>query len=272
MQDGALSLLRICLDQVGIDQLIEIADPQVGLDPEAFAVLHAYAMPQLAGTVTYLFQEAGFGNIGFRLARIIVEELGLKAADRFHFLLKAGRDINDQVGLGKAILDIVEYFFRAPCGLCLPFPFGFDLAQAAEEAGIGDQSPGPTMIGMPVGQGIGQYNLWLVMTQYPDDLQLVLLVVFEEAVGHFQVSPHRQAQYRGRSLCFIIAALYGAARAQLSFGKVQHTGSLSFADMVDQGTGAAQLHIIGVGAYGEYMQFHALPLSPGFFFPGAAQN
>jgi hypothetical protein len=87
-------------------------------------------------------------------------------------------DVYNQVGRYMPVLYIMVHVFWAPgCLRIAGVVKGFDPAQPRQKAGVSSQFCAFSMVGMPVADGIGQYDFRAQLADFADNGQLVLAIV-----------------------------------------------------------------------------------------------
>jgi hypothetical protein len=178
-------------------------------------------------------------------------ELGTVSFYGCHPLFKGFADIYQEIGFMVPVLHVVEDELGSPFILwCTRIVQGDDLLQSGQEAGIRYQVTCPSVVGMPVVEDISDDDLGSVFPYDRYELHLVRFIVSEEAIAHAQILPDGQSHDPGGNGGFGIPCRHGTAGAQFSFGEVYHTGGLPVSLLVDERSGTAQFHIIGMYADG----------------------
>ena len=160
--------------------------------------------------------------------------------------------INQQVGFVVPVLQVMKNVFRAPLILFVAlFVVCFYFNKPRKEACVCDKMAGPAVVGMAIVENVAEDDIGAVFADGGDEPELMLLIIFEKAVSHFQVFAHFNADDLCCIRSFGVPCFSRSPRAQLSLGKIDNACLFTIFYFIDQYTGAPEFHIVGMNADGE---------------------
>jgi 5-(carboxyamino)imidazole ribonucleotide mutase len=162
----------------------------------------------------------------------------------------------------------MKYVFRPPGLLFFFIILRNHFAQAAQKCGIGYQLGAPAMVGVSVFGGIAQHNFGPVFANGIDDRPLVRFIVLKKTIGQSQVLPHGYAHECRGSGRLGITGFYRTAGTHFAFGEVNDAHLFAIGDFGHERARTGQFNIIGVGAKGQYIQFHETKIGNAIDCPG----
>jgi len=178
-------------------------------------------------------------------------KLGLESEHGFIFLFDPGSDVYTNIRRDVTVLDHVVHLFGAPCLEQLALVFHFDFGQAGEETTFGYELGCSAMIRVAVADRIGDDDLGSVLADRADDGHLIRFAEVKEAISESEVFTYSQSHDGGCSCRFFCSQCRVSTSAEFAGSQVNYSDGVACSYVFEDGAGAAEFDIIGVGGYEE---------------------
>lgn len=208
-------------DYRDLEQIAEVVDSWGPRALEALTDADAASSAHGEGATAHSFEKFRRTDRRFGLAlalRARLEELGTEGEDGLFLHRLKALDVHDKIGFPPTVLDVMPNRPRAPSflGNAGHRVGGCDAAEAAQEAGAGDELGAPAVIGVAIVEGVGEDDIGPKTAQHLNDLQKGRLIHFEEAIGETEVFTVGQAEDFGGTSGLYTAQLRRTAGAEFA--------------------------------------------------------
>ena len=188
-------------------------------------------------------EEAGAG--------CLLSVLGAVGEEGLEALLDEWGDVDDEGGADVGVERGVEDLVGAVGCMAA---WGFDLGEAADEAGFVAEGGGGVVVGvasLPVGE---DDDSGAEAAEDGGDLEAVFEGVLDVAVGEVEGFAMGDVEDAGGGFGFGLALGGGATGAGLALGEVEDAGAPAFGVHGEEGASAGLLDVVTVRGYGEDVQ------------------